>query len=163
MWLIYVGYWLRNKAKLQFDNAWICGTCALLFVHFCMTQPKGVDLNGNIFADVITLTIATICALYIICFFSQKIQGKMVGNVLRYCGEESFYIMALQFVGFKIGIYCLNALGFDMNIGALTAPTMGKWYLVIAFTLFGVIVPLVAMWCFRWLKCGVLYIVNKNK
>lgn len=155
MWLIYVGYWLRNKAKWSFGNTWMFWGSLLVFVHYCMTYTSGVALNTNHFSDVISLTVGSVSALYVICYMSIKIQGSIFGKVLRKCGEESFYIMALQFVGFKIGCYMLIAIGYNLPLSQLLAPTNNSFYFVLWFVLIGVAFPIAFIWCFRELKTSV--------
>lgn len=160
MWLIYVGYWLKNKAKWEFDNVWMFLGSGILFIHFCMTYPAGMALNANKFADVISLTVGTVSTLYVICYISVKLQGCLLGNMLKKCGEESFYIMALQFVGFKIGCYLLNIIGFSLPIAQLLAPTGNKFYLVIYFVVMGALFPIAFMSCFRFVKANVLRVIK---
>lgn len=152
MWLIYIGYWVKNKAKSRFDNNWICVTCALTFIYFCIIQPIGVDLNGNRYADLITLTIGSLSAVYVICYLSQKIQSTYVGSILKRCGKDSFYIMALHFIGFKIGIYMLNAFGYGISLCSLTPQTQGEWLLIPYYVFWGIIIPLIFMYLFRKIK-----------
>ena len=80
MWLIYVGYWVKNQVKWEFDDKWKFYGAVLIFIHFCMTFPRGMALNGNQFHDVITLTVGTVSALYVVCFLSIKIQNT-VNNI----------------------------------------------------------------------------------
>ena len=162
MWLIYVGYWLRNKARWTFENKWMFIGSLMVFIHYCMTYPKGMALNANHYSDVISLTIGTVSALYVICYLSVKIQGSVIGKILRKCGEESFNIMALQFVGFKIGCYALNAVGFNLPLAQLLAPTENRLYLVLWFVFVGAAFPIAFMWCFRNMKASILKIRSKQ-
>lgn len=143
MWLIYVGYLLRNKARWSFDNSLAFAGAAIVFLHFCMTFPTGMALNGNNFADVITLTVGTVSALYVVCFISQKLQRTWMGNIIRKCGEESFYIMAFHFVGFKLAMTALHICGYDINVGELMPPTSGNLLLLALFFACGIVIPII--------------------
>lgn len=161
MWLIYVGFWLRNKTKVDFSNKWGFIISLLVFLHFCMTPPQGVTMNANKYTDVITLTVGTVSALYVICYLSIKLQGSVVGSALRKCGQESFYIMALQFVGFKIGVYILSYLGYNLPLAQLLAPTENKLHLMVYFVVTGALFPIAFMWTFRKVKVTALQMLNR--
>lgn len=149
MWLIYVGYLLKNKARWSFDSPLSFAGAAIVFLHFCMTFPSGMALNGNNFADVITLTVGTVSALYVVCFISKKLQGTWMGDIIRKCGEESFYIMAFHFVGFKLAMTVSRICGYDINVGELMPPTSGNLLLLTWYLACGIIVPILLISGFR--------------
>ena len=152
MWLIYVGYWIRNKSNLDFNNIWLFIGFFILFTHYCMSQPKGMSLNSNNYSDVISLTVGSVSALYLICSLSIKIESTKIGSILRECGKESFYIMALQFVGFKLGCLLLNIIGCQLPVEKLLAPTEDKIYLVLYFLFWGSALPILFIKIFRKVK-----------
>lgn len=45
MWLIYVGYMLRNKLKVQFNNAYLCVVSILVAYHSATIQGGGYHLK----------------------------------------------------------------------------------------------------------------------
>ena len=141
-WLIYIGYYLKNKFNLKFDNSNVCVICFLIFLSFCVVNPLGVDLNTNSYPDVITLSVWSVCALYVLCYISIKIQNSFLGTLLMKCGVESFYIMALHFVGFKFAIYICNFFGYGFPIYSLSSPVEDHLLLLPFFTLIGVAFPI---------------------
>ena len=110
MLLIYVGKIMYQKMKLSFDNGYLAIACGLIaFEVACMLG--GVALNGNEYKDILQLLVAAPAVLYIIMYIGKHIENNMIGKALTYVGKESFYVMALHFVGFKIGTMSLSCLG----------------------------------------------------
>lgn len=152
MWLIYSGYMLRNYFQWRFTNIYVCCISGMLLYHN-VTILGGVNLNSNDFRDVASLTITSISALYVVCFFSQKMEKNILGRFLEQCGKDSFYIMGLHFVGFKICTLILNLLlGTNKSLTELKAPANDSIILLFTYLSFGVLFPLVFMVIFRNIK-----------
>ena len=155
MWLIHLGYILKNIIKCKFDNKYIA-LISIIIVYHIAVNVGAVSLNVNKYQDATMLTISSVSALYFICWFSRKIENKSVGKFLNKCGEESFHIMALHLVGFKLGIELLNMCGANIMI-ASQMPLLGKNYLfVIILFLFGVLFPICFIWVFRTIKIKII-------
>lgn len=67
-------------------NGFIC------YLSYC-SNFGGVSLNSNKYNDVLTLTVSSVMALYVVCYFSKKIENSHIGHLLSKCGKDSFYIM----------------------------------------------------------------------
>lgn len=159
MWLIYVGYMLKNYKKLEFTNSYVM-VCALLFVYHSATISGGVALNGNAYRDVVILTVSSCSALYAICYFAKRIENNVMGHFLSLCGKESFYIMGLHFVGFKMATYVLSVFGIDKSLSALMAPAGDSMLLLLFYLAFGVLFPLFFMYVFRKAKVFLLNLIH---
>lgn len=48
-----------------------------------------------------------LCCIYI----GKHIEANVVGKAIAYVGKDSFYVMALHFVGFKICTLALQGIG----------------------------------------------------
>ena len=153
MWLIYCGYLLMNVLKLKFNNNLIAVFCGLIVYHMATTQ-SGIVLNINKYTDVLSLTISSVSALYVIAYLSKKIENGAIGKALAWCGKESFYIMALHFVGFKLCTLILGVLGLKLQLSSLLAPADENIGLTLLYLCFGVIFPLVFIVGFRQGKRG---------
>lgn len=129
MWLIYCGYILKNNFHLNFTNKFIC-LISILIVYHIATMQGGVLLNANQYHDALTLTISSIAALYIVNYTSQKIEKSYIGHILAFCGKNSFYIMGLHFLGFKLGTIILSWIGIKQNLGELMAPAQSSFVLL---------------------------------
>lgn len=151
MWLIYCGYMLKNKFNFIFQNKYIC-MASLLLVYHIATISGGVQLNSNKYSDVVLLTSSSIAALYVICYFSRKIENSKVGHLLALCGKDSFYIMGLHFVGFKIGTCILACFSIHRNLSDLTAPAENSFLLLVFYWLFAITFSLCFMALFRKVK-----------
>ena len=155
MLLIYVGMQMYQRVKLQFTNGYVAMVCAILvFEIACMLG--GVGLGGNLYKDICQVIVAAPAMLYVIMYIGKHIERNRIGKALAYVGKNSFYVMALHFVGFKCCTLMLNALVSDSwDISELQAPAGDNILLLILYGLFGVIVPLVFMWIFREVRSAV--------
>lgn len=151
MWLIYCGYLMMNILKLKFNNNWVAIFCGLIVYHIAVTEG-GIMLNLNKYSDVLSLTISSISALYVIAYLSKKIENRAVGKALAWCGKESFYIMALHFVGFKFCTLILNTFGCKLQLSSLLAPADKNIGFTVLYLCFGVVFPLMFILGFRWVK-----------
>lgn len=122
----------------------------LLVYHIAIIS--GVQLNSYKYSDVVLLTSGSIAALYVICYFSRKIENSKVGHLLALCGKDSFYIMGLHFIGFKIGTYILAYFGIHRNLSTLTAPAGNSFLLLVFYWLFAITFSLCFMALFRKMK-----------
>lgn len=73
-WLIYVGMQLVQRFKVKFDNSFVLAVSIMSFYSFAVLRGD-VHLNRNEFDDVLSLTISSFSALYILCFMSKKQKG----------------------------------------------------------------------------------------
>lgn len=151
MWLIYCGYLMMNVLKLKFDNNFAAVFCGLVVYHIA-TMQGGIVLNSNEYTDVLSLTISAVAALYVIAYLSKKIENGAVGKALAWCGKESFYIMALHFVGFKLCTLLLSVFGVNLQLSSLLAPADQNIWFTLLYLCFGVMFPLIFIVGFRWVK-----------
>lgn len=151
MWLIYCGYILKHRLKLRFCNKYVC-VIALFVIYHIATISGGVSLNSNKYNDVLTLTASSVMALYVVCYFSKKIENSHIGQLLSKCGKDSFYIMGLHFLGFKIGSCILSLFGVNTNLASLTAPADKSFLLLVYYWIFAIIFSLAFMALFRKVK-----------
>ena len=83
-------------------------------------------------------------------YIGKHIETNVAGKAIAYVGKESFYVMALHFVGFKLCTLALQGIGYrGANLSELT-PTVGSnVLLLLIYAFFGVGFPLLFMWGFR--------------
>lgn len=155
IWLIYCGYMLRNKFQIAFNNVFLMIASTIIIYHLAGIHGE-VHLNQNYYSDVITLTVGTIAVLYFICYWAKRLEQNLIGKFLAYCGKESFYIMALHFVGFKLVTYVLNWCGIDRPLSALAAPVDKSVSMMLLYVIVGVVFPLFFMYLFRFCKASIL-------
>lgn len=151
IWLLHLGFLLKNVVRLNFDNKYLALATALIVYHLTV-NVGGMDLNRNEYRDVGYLSLMSISALYAICYVSKKFENSIAGSFLDKIGKDSFHIMALQFVGFKCCALLLMLIGINANV-ALLCPYAGngnEWLLI--YFLFGVLIPMVFISLFRKLK-----------
>ena len=59
MWLIYCGYILKNRLKLQFCNKYVCVISLFAAYHIAIISG-GVSLNSNKYNDVLVIAISSV-------------------------------------------------------------------------------------------------------
>lgn len=152
MLLIYVGRIMYQKIKLSFDNGYLAIVCGLVaFEVACMLG--GVSLNGNEYKDILQLIGAAPAVLYIIMYIGKHIETNVVGKAIAYVGNNSFYVMALHFVGFKLCTLALQGIGYGgASLSDLTPGVGGNILLLFVYVFFGVGFPLLFMWGFKKIK-----------
>ena len=149
MLLIYLGKVMYQRMKLGFDNGYLAAACALIaFEVACMLG--GMSLNGNTYKDILQLLVAAPAVLYIIMYIGKRIEGNAVGRAIAYVGNNSFHVMALHFVGFKLCTLTLHGAGYGGgNLSDLTPEIGSNVLLLLLYAAFGVGFPLVFMGGFR--------------
>ena len=137
---------------MNFQNGYFCIVCILVvFEIACMLG--GVSLNNNMFRDLLQPTMAGVASLYIILFVGKRIINYSIGKVLAYIGRNSFYIMALHFVGFKLcSLLLINMNLRWVNLSDLTPSVGDNFFMLVLFSLFGIGFPLFFIELFRFSK-----------
>lgn len=151
IWLIYVGMCINRVWQWRFNSFWSGLLCFVAVYSYCFIT-EGVSLNENRFDGVVTLSIISLCALYSVCYVSKKMENSVVGNIMAYIGENSFYVMAFHFIGFKVCMHLLNCVGYDFAIADLMPDAGENVFLWILFILFGTAVPLLIISVYRKIK-----------
>lgn len=153
MLLIYLGKTMYQRMKLDFNNVYLCVACLLIvFEVSCMLGSVG--LNGNNYRDILQLIVAGPAMLYVIMFVGKRIEHLCLGKCLAYIGNNSFYIMALHFCGFKICSEILSSMKLwgGVNVADLTPYIGSNILLLMLYIVFGVGMPLLFMHIFRFFR-----------
>ena len=83
-------------------------------------------------------------------YIGKHIEANVVGKAIAYVGKDSFYGMALHFVGFKFCTLALHGIGMGgANLSNLTPVVGSNILLLFVYAFFGVGFPLLFMWGFR--------------
>lgn len=133
---------MMRVLNLKFNNNWVAIFCGLVVYHIAVIEG-GIMLNQNKYTDVLSLTASSVSALYVIAYLSKKIEKGTVGKALAWCGKESFYIMALHFVGFKLCTLMLSAFDIKLPLSSLIAPADRNIPLTLLYLCFGIMFPLI--------------------
>ena len=155
MLLIYIGEQMNNRFKLQFNNWGAAVSSLLIFYQTSTLYDMGIiGLNHNNYHDVLQLTVGCCAVTYLLCFIAKKIESSKIGKLIAICGKESFYIMGLHIVGFKLCSTILMQLGYiNEGIELLMTPTIGhNIFLLIIYTIWGLIIPIICITSIRKLK-----------
>lgn len=156
MWFIYIGLLMNRKYHVEYKNGFVAIVSILLIYHIA-TMTSGIAFNSNVFDDVVSFSVATLSCVYVICYVCKKMAGnRKACSVLSYIGENSFYIMGLQFTGFHICTVILNLLGYNYNLAELTTPQIDSYWLLLLYMIMGITMPLVIIEVCRFLKRSIL-------
>lgn len=153
MLLICIGQILNRKLKLEYNNIWlVIGSLLVIIQSVALTGVVG--LNHNNYHDVLQLDVVAVAALYVIGYLSKKLDGSKIGNVFKRCGKDSFYIMGLHIVGFKLLSMLLIQMGIVANdeLAKTMTPRTDSPLLLCLYTLAGMAFPLCLMSMIRKLK-----------
>ena len=163
MLLLYIGQQLNGKLKVKFDNIYLF-VISVLVVYESSLLIGSIGLNHNGYKDVLQLTVGCTAALYAVCFIAKKLEKWRIGKVLELCGRESFYIMGLHIVGFKLCTMMLMSVGIINNgLENLMTPQIGNnVFLLIVYTLCGMFFPVAFMYGFRKVKSFLLPLMKKH-
>lgn len=162
IWLIYIGYLIKVKYGIRFDNLWIAISGLIIVAGYTFITVDGFSLNVNHFDSIIMLTIVSLCAIYFICFLSKKLSHTFLSGVLTYIGRNSFYIMAFHFIGFKVCSSLLTLI--DIPFTPSMVPNVGDNILLwVTYILFGTAVPLVIIFLFNKVKSSIVRLYKYAK
>ncbi|HLP04542.1 MAG TPA: acyltransferase family protein [Paludibacter sp.] len=157
--LIYIGNMMYQRFKLQFNNPYVLiAFLIVLYQYFVIYKVNNIAANS--YNDIAYLVITTVGATYVLCFIGVKISYTRIGKILAYCGNDSFYIMALHFIGFKLGTIIFNLITKTNEPFSYLTPTANNIGMLFYYFAWGIIFPLVFMWLFRQLKNGMIRIIQ---
>ena len=151
LWLILCGYFVFQKMKMKFDSMKVAVACAVA-VYVCNIVFGANVLMTNSYHNIVSLTICTFSALYVICFVAKKVQTTLLGRLMAWVGNHSYAIMALHLLAFKIATVMLRLTLFPKQPLSPLNPVAGNsLWLLLYFTFIGVILPALLASIYAWL------------
>ena len=146
MWLIYVG--MIIKRRVGFTSG-IMAMSAFAIVLTACYFSQGVSLNINKCDGIISLTLISACALYAVSYVSQMLAPTTIGRMLIVVGRESYAVMALHLIGFKV-CSMIICKWIDVDISSLMAQCGNSVAMFCAYLTCGVGIPIVMARIYRW-------------
>lgn len=143
-WLVYVGMFLRTRLNPSFDSGTWAVVGGLVLYSYSVFPCEGL----------VSDTVCTVGSCYLLCYLSKRLANhtSMLRRALVVIGRDSFYIMALHLVGFKVCTLLLNALGADIALHLLLPPVGSSPALFLAYLAAGTLVPIAIMRVWRSAK-----------
>ena len=129
--LIYIGYIMNRKLQLTFQNKYVFLLCLFTLMDISLVWGKDVTLPSDSYYDMVLLVIGSACSLYCLCFISKKIEHTIIGKCVALCGKESFHIMALHLLGFKVATFILLICGIKKPLAEVHSPANNIFELMI--------------------------------
>lgn len=152
LWLILCGYLIHQQFHLQFNSWRMVLICFPLFYFTTLLFGSNI-LITNTYHNVISLTLCSFSALYLICFFAKKIEQTWLGHVLSWLGQHSFSIMALHLLAFQTAIWLLRITAQPSSPQGVLNPVTDQSLLLLAYyTIMGVLLPALAATALSWLR-----------
>ena len=147
IWLIYVGMIMNQYIKMKYNNKYIFILCLIIVYIFCV-------FNYDFKKNIVSYTLCTISACYALCYISIFINNHCyyLKRILTFIGRDSFYIMALHLLGFKVMTLIINLFGYQQNLALLSAPTSDNILFYILYVIAGTFIPLLMIYLFRIIK-----------
>lgn len=68
-WLIYCGFIVNKKHKINYDNGFYFFASLLLMYEMCSIY-RDVSLSVDVYSDCVVLTVGTLCTLYCLCYIA---------------------------------------------------------------------------------------------
>ncbi|MCH4155663.1 MAG: acyltransferase [Muribaculaceae bacterium] len=163
MLLIYMGQQVYGRFKMKFNNIYMFIVCLLIMYHEAVIHGE-ISLNDNRYADMMHLVAGAGSALYVVCYISRKVTGTWIGKVIGQCGKNSYYIMALHVLGFKLCTMLLAVTGQSHAELSSLKPEVGdNWLQLCEYLIMGLGFPLVFMYAFRQVKSVLIKKKNQVK
>ena len=168
IFFIYGGMLVKQRFKCGFDNWGLMVVSILLYVSCIILPHEHMSFPVNKFPDLILPFVLSVVAVYAVLFLCKYIERtRFASRVLSYIGENSLYIMALHIFGFFICTELLNMVG--VGEGLTMASTLYTYdvgsniLLAITYLVFGIAFPLLALYCYKQVKCSIIKIVKRTK
>lgn len=151
MWMIFIGYVLRNRLHVSFDN----GLTALL-ASFCLTALllffEEMCFMTNDYPGTMVLTLCGVSALYAIAYVSKKIEQTLVGRIIAGIGNKSFYIMALHLLSMSCAAMLIDSVfGTSLPYNVLGSETADP-LLMLLLVASGIVAPMLVAFAFNTIK-----------
>lgn len=139
--LIHMAYLMKQYLHIGFDN-WAVLIISLIGLIQNM-EYGSIRMNENYYGNPIFLLSSAFFGLYLICFIAKKAESFKCFNILAYCGQKSFYIMALHIAAFKFTTLILQKIyPCNIEIGRVMPYVETLWELII-YIVAGIMIPLV--------------------
>ena len=146
MGLLFVGQYLNQSGKALYINNYSFMGGAILLWQFSLLDGN-IALDMNNYTTSVQLAGITLSAYYTLVFIAKKIEKSAIGKVFAIIGEQSFAIMGLHFVGFKIAsIFLSFIVGSNFEKCYVTTPNLETNYVYAFIYLgFGIVFPLIVV------------------
>lgn len=121
----------------QFNNKGIFVLALLVLLNLPLYGQ--LSMTNNYFKDPAFLITVVVCGMYVLYFTAKHLTGG-IKKVFVYIGKESFWIMALQFIAFKVGSVFLSLFIEGVKIDSLVPKAESAW-LLIYYLMVGIFLP----------------------
>lgn len=170
--IICVGYLYKqfqNKFKIDFKINIILSIVLCIFsIYFlvkCKNEEGMVSLNIKYYISKVWFLIVSFSGIYLNVVLSKLIQKiKQLNNIFSYLGQNSFHIMALHLLMFKIAglAICLITNKDTLYIANIAIiPKTEKYWLL--YTIVGIIFSILCIKALTYLKNKIQNIINTTK
>ena len=140
--LIFVGQQMFQRGYCNFVNMYTFLMALFILWNFSVLDSN-IRLDQNIYSSVGQLLCITVSAFFTFAFIAKNIENSILGSFFSYIGRNSFSIMALHFIGFKICSTLLTWLtGREFATYVETTPVLDSFMYVPIYLVFGIYCPI---------------------
>lgn len=151
--LIFMGSFIFN-----YKRNWLtdirCFILACLVIVNNIIFPGEIIYNTNSYTSIYYLLSVCLSSLFFLSYIFSNFNLGFIGSILSFIGKNSFYVMGLHMIGFKIVssiMYYLFGGNFKNNIMDLR-PISEDLSTTLLYLLAGILIPLVTITSLRKLK-----------
>lgn len=158
--LIYhLGYLFKKyEEKIKFEFLYFISALLLLILN---SQFGSIGIAGNDFKDPTFFICSSLLGIYINIYLAKKLSVRYNNKIIKYIGENTFSIMILHFLAFKL-VSLIQILYYNYPLAYLSKfPIInlgGAWWIL--YSLSGVFIPLILPFSINKIN---LFLSNKFK
>lgn len=142
--IFYLGN--RYKAiseKILLSKRWVIISSLILYINTFVFKLN-INMVQDEYTNIFLFLIGSISGIYITIYISKIIDKKYNARLLKYIGKNTFIIMALHFLAFKL-VIVIQVIFYKDSINNLEKFPIyisdGGWWIIYTFS--GIFIPLV--------------------
>lgn len=152
--IYYLGYLFKKyEESISMNKVVALITIIILYISSYFGR---IEISSNIYTSPIFFLLTSVCGIYMITYISKMINIRFKANILDYIGKNSFTVMALHLIAFKI-VSLVQVIIYKDNFNKVASyPTYysnGIWWII--YTIIGLAVPIIL----KYLYDKVTYII----
>lgn len=142
MWLVYLGYLIRQRFDMKFDSLKIA-ILSLIIFYLCNIVFGANVICTNTFHNTLSMTICVLSAFYTLAYVAKRMEKTHVSHALSFIGKNSFRIMTWHLLSFKLVTLMLKALGYNLSLATTASPYTESICILVLYVAAGVLGPCV--------------------
>lgn len=161
--IVFLGYYTKiyweKIDKYITSWGWIIAALIILFV---LSLDIGqIELAKNQIINIYLFYPVTIIGMYFCLSLGKLIDKTKLTNLFSFIGKNSFHIMGLHFVSFKLVDFVTSKIMNVTDVEIIGKFTNSGYDIKLVYVLAGIIIPLILISCYRLVQKSVTTLLNK--